>query len=1023
MGAVYQAWQRNLRRFVAIKILPPEFEDGDVQFAERFRREARAMARLVHPGIVSVYDNGETADGLLYFTMEYVEGTDVQKMVVAQGHLSPSDAISIAIHVCDALAYAHQSGVIHRDIKPSNIMVNKEGRVKVGDFGLAKVTDSDSAMLTGTHLSMGTPDFMAPETLMGIGNADHRADLYAVGVMLYRMLTGQLPRGRFDPASHCVSELDSRIDAIIDRALQPRPEKRYSSADEISVDLRRVLDEYDPSKPKAPASELPGDLALARADGETGGVTAPLSPLEAGDPTPRKRNRLKMALAGVAVAGLSVLVWAGSAILKNPGGPSARLVMFRSPKPATPAATTPKPTPAAPSRTPAPVNRFDELMQQGKVLRERGDLAQAIIKFREASTADPKSPIPLAELAVTYEKMTMGEKATEHWKKIYNMGDSAGIYYQAAEARLRASQANVARKAENTPAPVPQAPAGTASVIVPTTATEPRPTADIFTSPDYEWSSPENLGSGVNSAKDEFAFGISDDGLDLVLSSTRDGVEHLFACRRELASEPFGKAELIAELKSGVQSCPFLSSDGLTLVFAQQSRTHDPTADIFESHRANRHEHWAKSNFLLSPGGYSGGPCLSRDGLTLWFHSNRAGGKGGFDLWRSTRASSTTPFGKPENLGPGANSDWDDMSPRITVDGSALLFYREKNRTNERVFISLRDETGAFVAYGLPVPINGRIQSPSLSADGSILYFSSDMRGGYGGWDLWQIKRLLKPKTTGQQTSPAAGAGSLVASKEKPFVNSLEMKFVPVPIVGGATGGRTLFFSTWETRVKDYQSFVDETNHQWLERNLEAGPTHPVMMTAWDDAQAFCNWLTDRERKAGLIGADQLYRLPTDHEWSCAVGIGELEDPSKIPAEKSKKIADVYPWGKGWPPPKGAGNYSGAEAIGHFSNENQGTIPGYRDDFPETAPVGSFLPNRFGIFDLGGNVWEWCQDWYDSKQEYRVARGASYDYETPGTLLSSYRGRAKPEYLGFGFRCVLAANERNGGAAPSNADH
>jgi serine/threonine protein kinase len=241
MGAVYQGWQKSLDRFAAIKILPSQIEDHDGNFAGRFKREAKAMARFSHPGIVSVYDAGETPDGLLYFVMDYVEGTDLHKTVAAEGALPAEQALAISSQICDALAYAHQRGVIHRDIKPSNIMIDAAGRVKVADFGIAKVANDETASLvTGTHMRLGTPDFMAPEALHKTGLVDHRADLYAVGVMLYQMLTGEVPRGRFDLPSVRRPGLDLRFDAIVDRAMQKDPEKRYASAVEIRGDLERI---------------------------------------------------------------------------------------------------------------------------------------------------------------------------------------------------------------------------------------------------------------------------------------------------------------------------------------------------------------------------------------------------------------------------------------------------------------------------------------------------------------------------------------------------------------------------------------------------------------------------------------------------------------------------------------------------------------------------------------------------------------------------------------------------------------
>ncbi len=199
------------------------------------------MARLKHPGIIPVHDAGETPDGLLYFVMDYVDGTDVQKLVVAQKRLSVEQALTITTHVLDALAYAHEHGIIHRDIKPANIMLDNEGRVLVADFGLARNTLGDSVLLTGTHVAMGTPDFMAPESRLGASHADHRADLYAVGVMLYRMITGKLPHGRFEIPSRVVPGLDKRLDRIVDRTLQTERDARYSSAIALRADLEPIL--------------------------------------------------------------------------------------------------------------------------------------------------------------------------------------------------------------------------------------------------------------------------------------------------------------------------------------------------------------------------------------------------------------------------------------------------------------------------------------------------------------------------------------------------------------------------------------------------------------------------------------------------------------------------------------------------------------------------------------------------------------------------------------------------------------
>jgi serine/threonine protein kinase len=256
------------------------------------------------------------------------------------------------------------------------------------------------------------------------------------------------------------------------------------------------------------------------------------------------------------------------------------------------------------------------------------------------------------------------------------------------------------------------------------------------------------------------------------------------------------------------------------------------------------------------------------------------------------------------------------------------------------------------------------------------------------------------------------------ATKEAPFVNTLGMKFVPVPILGGPTGGQRVLFSVWDTRVQDYEAFVKETKRERLKADFPQGPTHPAVNVNWEDAQLFCQWLTSREQTASRLPAEWRYRLPSDHEWSCAVELGAREDAAKLPVEKSAKIDDAFPWGSGWPPRKGAGNHAGEElrpalAAGKYPSVKD-VIPGYDDSFVNTSPVGSFPANAYGLYDMGGNVWQWCEDWFDASHKDRVLRGDSWLTRDRNSLLSSYRYRHGPggRLNDFGFRCVLGVPEQ-----------
>lgn len=240
MGAVYRGMQVNLDRKVAVKILPPGLGEHDPAFVERFLNEARLMAKLAHPNVVTIFESGETKDGQLYFVMELMEGTDVARMIAEHGRLSVEQARSICLRVCDALGAAHELGIVHRDIKPANVLINAKGVVKVGDLGLARLEDAAHGGLTRTGFMVGTPDFLAPEAYTPGVEIDGRADLYAVGVMLYQMLTGTLPRGAFKPASALVPGLDRHFDNVISRAMQTKPEERYASAAQMRHDLEQL---------------------------------------------------------------------------------------------------------------------------------------------------------------------------------------------------------------------------------------------------------------------------------------------------------------------------------------------------------------------------------------------------------------------------------------------------------------------------------------------------------------------------------------------------------------------------------------------------------------------------------------------------------------------------------------------------------------------------------------------------------------------------------------------------------------
>jgi tRNA A-37 threonylcarbamoyl transferase component Bud32 len=259
MGFVFKARQPKIERLVALKILPQSLA-ADPAFAERFTREGRMLARLNHPNIVTIHDFGQ-AGGFFYLLMEFVDGVNLRQAMKV-GRFTPAQALAVVPKICEALQFAHNEGILHRDIKPENILLDSKGRVKIADFGIAKLvgephTDSP---LTGSGAVLGTPHYMAPEQLEKSGEVDQRADIYSLGVVFYEMLTGELPLGRFQPPSKKV-QVDVRLDEVVLHALEKEPARRYQQVSQVKTAVETISG--SPAGPAAPVGAPPLVAAAA----------------------------------------------------------------------------------------------------------------------------------------------------------------------------------------------------------------------------------------------------------------------------------------------------------------------------------------------------------------------------------------------------------------------------------------------------------------------------------------------------------------------------------------------------------------------------------------------------------------------------------------------------------------------------------------------------------------------------------------------------------------------------------------
>jgi len=351
MAVVYRAFQPSLRRYVAIKVLP-EYLQADPEFVARFQREARAAAQLSHPNVVTIYDVGEQA-GVHYIAMEYLEGGSLLDRL-ARGPLSSGEALQIVEQVGSALDFAHSRGLIHRDIKPANILFSADNRPKVTDFGIARAGDTSRLTRAGTML--GTPEYMSPEQAEG-RPVDHRADLYALGVILYEMLTGRVPFHADTPHAIVYAlihqppppprqlrpDLSPAVEAVLFKALAKQPNDRFQRGADMTAALRGAAALPPVAAPRAAVDMRHGQPAIVPApargqDSGRGRGNQPVTPV----PVRKKGQPLVWILVGVvgvlAVVLAVLLALAISDGLKE-GSAAAITVVVTDELPASPVST------------------------------------------------------------------------------------------------------------------------------------------------------------------------------------------------------------------------------------------------------------------------------------------------------------------------------------------------------------------------------------------------------------------------------------------------------------------------------------------------------------------------------------------------------------------------------------------------------------------------------------------------------------------------------------------------------------
>ena len=1059
MGAVYKGRQISLDRSVAIKILSNALDEADASFAERFKNEARSMAKLAHPGIVGVYDFGETEGGLLYIVMEFIEGTDVSKMIAEQGRLPTAHALAITAHVCDALQFAHDRNIIHRDIKPANIMVGYDGVVKVADFGLAKTTaGGEAAGLTQSGMALGTLHYMAPEALMLGSSADHRADIYAVGVMLYQMLVGKVPHGMFELPSKQVADLDSRYDDIIAKAMKEDRELRYQQIAELRLDLDGILTQpvvkVEEHAEKAPAA-LPTQERPQRPAGQ------PYRPPQrAAQPAQSKSSGGGLVWAvvvGVVVLGMGAYVLVGGSG-EGSAKPQKRVSPTTGESPAV-ASVVPKsgPAPVVPTSVPTAAKGAPFTNSLGmKFVPVPGTDVHFCIhetRYRDyaAYAADTKS-VDDAWKDQAIDGIALGERSKDHPVLKVSWEDAQAFCQwlsrkESKSYRLPTDEewsiaVGLEGKETRAKGATPQMLSLKETTHYPWSGSFPPKTGDK--AGNFSDESRKTRANFGKMTEGKYLDGY-DDGFPTtapVMSFTpnRFGIYDMGGNVMEWCEDWFDSAQQRRTLRGAswlngalyqLSSCRFFNvpghrsySQGFRVVVVPGAPATSPTASLPPasapmapaktpappSTEPNTQDPVSplltNKGFQTRIGNYQAARAAQLGHLTTKYRKaldsalvevTKSGNLAHVEAVQQAVARATTYAATIESL------------PSVkTVESLPLLPALDSNTPEElqklrgifdRETARIEGELRSALGQSLDALQVALVKGSDLELARSLDAYRDELDRTFPAPQQAIVSE--KPQATASQTSASAAP-----TLQKPFINSLGMKFVPVP-------GADVIFCIHEVRYKDYAAYAGKArgvDGSWENQTFDGFKVtdrpedHPVVNVSWEDAQNFCAWLSKGEGKT--------YRLPTDEEWSIAVGIGNDEEwkASTTPATVFKNTTE-FPWGGDFPLQTNVpiGNYSDASLKAKAPNATNQYLEGYDDGFPTTAPVMSFQPNKVGLYDLGGNAWEWCEDWFDTDQHNRVMRGGCWGSGDRRSLLSSNRKRNAPRlrYFTFGFRCVM----------------
>jgi serine/threonine protein kinase len=982
MGVVWQAKDEKLGHDVALKFLP-EVLTLNPGAKDELKEETKRALKLTHNHIVRIYDFVEQSD-CAAIAMEYVDGDTLASLRLHRQDkvFSVKEAGPWVEELCDALGYAHfKAKVVHRDLKPANLMVDARNELKIMDFGIARSLSDTMTRLTrpGGEVS-GTLAYMSPQQMMG-AEPTAQDDIYALGATIYELLTGKPPFYSGDIASQAQTKVPPTM-------TERRKQLQIAGGGPIPKEWEDVVAACLAKKPAQrpqTAAEVAHRLGL-RAE-------APVQPTQV---LPKPAGGKKPLILAAVVVLLVASVLAAWQFKKGkhvplPGTECALQVIT---EPAEASVTLNDDTKTSPAR-------FVNLAQGTYRLRVTkpgfDTVLQEIAVVSSNQTVDPiKLTRSTGTLAIESDLSNVVFSLTDPTDQLPPVNGTAPTNLArlpVGKYTLKASAGGLA--APEQPVEIEPNVQRTVKLSFPIgfvrIETEP-PGASIVQGNLVMGQTPMVLQAPTG----ELAYTLMLNGYQPtpLAAMAQSGVTNTY----NLKLVPV-KAEALCDVRVETEpSEASVSLNGETKASPAQFRQLKPGTYDLKVSKAGFEPF--TQNAIITNSGTLGPIALRQSTGSLAIRSDPPGA--------SFEVTADSGRGQPMSGTATANAAFTNLligKYRLKARlGSFDLPERtvEVTRNAEQV-VNLVFPLGYVRLASKPVSADVFDGSVRLGKTPTLLLLPTTSR------DYTFRADTYEPKVTA--IGAKSGVTSLVEvtlspippppSRDPVFTNSLGMVFKSVP-------GAKAHFCVHETRVMDFAVFIRETPQQKTYRPpFDQKSDHPVVGVTWQSATNFCRWLTEKERKEKLISPREIYRLPTDAEWSAAVGL--QDETGASPEERARKVAQVFPWGQQWPPPPNAGNFGGSEAT-TMKDGPPIPIQGYQDAYPRTAPVMRNSANVNGLFDLSGNVWEWVEDRYDVAGNERVLRGGSWVNYQPHNLYSGARLKEAPDNPKdyYGFRVVLA---------------